>query len=202
MKRAFTLIEILVSIILLTIVMLGLYSVLKNQRRSVSAIKHHLDKSLNNDRAIMVLYNDILKSDGNITIINSQLDTICLNSTSNSLYGLDIAKVCWLVLKSENRLIRIEGNSYKLPLGLEDKVEIDTIVKGVNLFDITKDKKGNILVIMQYAKNEPYSFLLQGIKEPPKPPKKKKNPKNKKKNKAKKDNNKTKDNNSSDKPLF
>ena len=201
MKRAFTLIEILVSIILLTIVMLGLYSVLKTQRRSVSAIKHHLDKSLNNDKAIMVLYNDILKSDGNITIINSQKDTICLNSTTNSLYGLDIAKVCWLVLKNEDTLIRIEGNNYKLPLGLEDKVEIDSIAKGVNLFDITRDKKGNILVVMQYAKNEPYSFLLQGIKEPPKPPKKKPKKKQKKRN-IKKDTNKTKEHNKTQNDLF
>jgi len=197
MKKAFTLIEILISVILLSIVTLGLYSVLKTQRRSVSVIKHHLDKSLKDDNSIMVLYNDILKSDGNITIINSQRDTICINSTTNSLYGLGIAKVCWLVLKSGDNLIRIEGNNYKLPLRLDDKVEIDSISKGVNLFDVTKDKKGNILVVVQQAKNEPYSFLLQGIKEPPKPPKNRPKKKQKKKN-----NKKTKEHNKSQDNLF
>jgi len=197
-REAFTLIEVLIATVLLSIVLIGLYSVLDTQRRSVEVIKRNLDRSIGQDRAIMVLYNDILKSDGNITIKKSERDTLCINNTSNSLYGLDIAKVCWLVLKDKDTLTRVEGNSFRLPLGLEDKVEIDRVLSGVKLFDAYKDKKsGDILVVIQELEKEPYSFLLQNIKEPPKikPKKKKKQKKSKSKDKNRtKDINTTKDN--------
>ncbi len=193
LKRAFTLIEILISTMLLSIVLVGLYSVLDTQRRSVGNIKKHLDKSIEHDRAIMVLYNDILQSDGNLTIKKGERDTICINSTTNSLYELSLAKVCWLVLKDKDTLVRVEGNSYSLPLGLEDKVEVARVLEGVRVFEVSRDKD-RVFVYAQQLKKEPYTFLLQGIRVPPKPKPKKKPPKKPTKNKPKppKDSNKTK----------
>jgi len=131
LRPAFTLIEILIATALLSIVLIGLYSSLDTQRRSVDIIKKSLDRSVDHDRVIMVLYNDILSSDGNLTIKKGEKDTLCIENTRNSLYELDSAKVCWLVLKEDNTLVRIEGNGYRLPLGLEDTVEIDRVLKGV-----------------------------------------------------------------------
>jgi prepilin-type N-terminal cleavage/methylation domain-containing protein len=192
LRPAFTLIEILIATALLSVVLIGLYSSLDTQRRSVDIIKKNLDRSVNHDRVIMVLYNDILSSDGNITIKKGEKDTICIENTRNSLYELDSAKVCWLVLKEDNTLVRIEGNDYRLPLGLEDTVEIDRVLKGVKLFDITR-KKGNILAVIQEPRKEPYSFLLQGIKQPPKPLNHKKEIKPVKGQNTNKDKNKTND---------
>ena len=176
LRPAFTLVEILIATALLSIVLIGLYGVLDTQRRSVDIIKKNLDKSIDHDRVIMVLYNDILSSDGNITLKKGERDTLCIESTRNSLYEQGVAKVCWLVLKEDDTLVRIEGNSYRLPLGLEDTVEIDRVLKGVRVFDITRSKS-NILAVIKEANKEPYSFLLQGIKPPPKPkPKPKKKP--------------------------
>ena len=175
-RSAFTLIEVLIATVLLAIVLVGLYSVLDTQRRSVYNIKENLDKSIDYDRAIMVLYNDILHSDGNLTIKKGERDRLCIESTRNSLYELGAAKVCWLVLKDGDTLIRIEGNDYRLPVGLEQNVEVDKVFKGVNLFDITRKKDKILVVVGQVNKKEPYTFLLQGIKIPPKPkpkPKKK-----------------------------
>ena len=188
-KRAFTLIEILISITLLSIVLVGLYSVLDTQRRFVFTIKHHLDESIKQDKIIMTLYYDIIRSDGNITIKKGERDTICIEHTKNSLYGLGAAKVCWLVLKDQDSLTRIEGNNYHLPLGLEDKVEVDIVAKAISLFDIYRNKEGNILVVLQQLKNEPFSFLLQGIKQPPKIKKKAKKPLKKQENNSSKENN-------------
>jgi len=176
LSPAFTLIEILISTMLLSIVLIGLYSVLDTQRRSVDSIKKHLDKSVEYDRAIMVLYNDIFHSDGNLTIKKGERDTLCINSTTNSLYELSLAKVCWLVLKDKDTLARVEGNEYRLPLGLEDKVEVDRVLEGVRAFEVARDKD-KVFVFAQQLKKEPYSFLLQGIRVPPKPKKKKKPPK-------------------------
>ena len=183
-RTAFTLIEVLISTVLLTIVLIGLYSVLDTQRRSVYNVKENLERSVDYDRAVMVLYNDILHSDGNITLKKGERDRLCMESTRNSLYELGVAKVCWLVLKDGDTLIRIEGNGYRLPIGLEQNVEVDKIFKGVNLFDITRKRDKILVVIGQVNKKEPYTFLLQGIKIPPKPkpkpkPKKKAPPKKK-----------------------
>ncbi len=195
-RAAFTLIEIIISTILLSIVLIGLYSTLDTQKRSVINIKNNLDRSIEYDRSIMVLYNDILHSDGNLTIKKGERDTICINSTTNSLYELGSAKVCWVVLKDKETLSRIEGNGYKLPLGLEDRVEIDRVLVGTKVFEIARsdDKiKDKVFVFIQELNKEPYSFLLQGIRVPPKPTPKKK-PKSKK---PPKDINKTKDSNKS-----
>jgi prepilin-type N-terminal cleavage/methylation domain-containing protein len=195
LKRAFTLIEILISTMLLSIVLIGLYSVLDTQRRSVGNIKRNLDKSLEHDRAIMVLYHDILQSDGNLTIKKGERDTICIESTTNSLYELDLAKVCWLVLKDKDTLVRVEGNGYRLPLGLEDKVEVDRVLEGTKVFEVSRDKD-RVFIFAKQAKKEPYTFLLQGIKAPPKPKPKKRPKKPKGLIRGNKDKNLTKDSNS------
>jgi len=195
LRPAFTLIEILISTMLLSIVLIGLYSVLDTQRRSVSNIKNNLDKSVGYDRAIMVLYNDILYSDGNLTIKKGERDTLCIESTTNSLYELGSAKVCWLVLKDKDYLTRVEGNEYKLPLGLEDKVEVNKILEGTRVFEVARDKD-KVLVYAQQLNKEPYTFLLQGIRVPPKPKKKKIPKKHPIKNTPNKDKNNTKEDNS------
>jgi len=201
-RFAFTLIEVIISTILLSIVLIGLYSVLDTQRRMVGNIKNHLDKSIDHDRAIMVLYNDILKSDGNLTVKKGERDSLCIESTTNSLYELNLAKVCWLVLKDKDTLIRVEGNGYKLPLGLEDTVEVNKILEGTRSFEISRDKD-KVFIFVQQLNKEPYTFLLQGIIEPPKPkPKKKlKKPKGSDNNKTKPPNSNENNNSSSIGPI-
>ena len=171
-RSAFTLIEVLVSVALLSIVMMGLYSALSMQRSSNKHLFEYLTKAIEDDRVIMVLYRDIMYSDGNLTIKKGEFDRFCIHNTGNSLYGLSQAKVCWLVEKEENRLLRVEGNGYSLPLKYENKVAIDQTMEHVALFDITR-KKGEILIVLQAAGGEPYTFMLQGITQPPKKKRKK-----------------------------
>jgi prepilin-type N-terminal cleavage/methylation domain-containing protein len=170
-RHAFTLIEVLISVALLSIVMMGLYSALSMQRSSNKHLFEYLTKAVEDDRVIMVLYRDIMYSDGNLTIKKGEFDRFCIHSTGNSLYGLSQAKVCWLVGKEENRLLRVEGNGYSLPLKYEDKVAVDQTMEHMVLFDITR-KKGEILIVLQAAGGEPYTFMLQGIAQPPKKKKK------------------------------
>jgi hypothetical protein len=85
-----------------------------------------------------------------------------MEETRNSLYALPTAKVCWVVLKKENTLARIEGNAYRLPLRLEERVEIDPIMTDIELFDVYHEKD-KILVLIQQKGKEPISFMLQGI---------------------------------------
>ena len=88
-----------------------------------------------------------------------------MEETRNSLYALPSAKVCWVVLKKNNTLARIEGNGYQLPTGVEDRVEIDLIMSEIKVFDVhhAEDK---VLVLIQQKAKEPIGFMLQGITRP------------------------------------
>jgi len=169
-RHAFTLIEVLVSVALLSFVMLGLYGALSMQRNSNKHLFSYLTKAIEGDRVVMVLYRDLMLSDGKLTIKKGEFSRLCIENTSNSLYGLSRAKVCWLVAKEQNKLLRIEGNSYRLPLKFEDKVAVDETMEHIVLFDVVR-RKEEVLVVLQGAGNEPYTFMLQGVSQPRKKPK-------------------------------
>jgi prepilin-type N-terminal cleavage/methylation domain-containing protein len=176
LRHGFTLLEMLISTVLMSLVLFGLYGALDMQQTSTKHLFDFLGKALDADRGVVVLYRDIFQSDGNITIKNGEFDRLCLNNTSHSLHGLAQAKVCWIVSKEDKALLRIEGNGFRLPLKFSDGVEIDEVMKPVSLFDIQKDKK-KVLVGLQQINRDPYVFLVQGIEPPPKKVKKKPPPK-------------------------
>jgi prepilin-type N-terminal cleavage/methylation domain-containing protein len=166
-RYGFTLLEMLISTVLLSLVLLGLYGALNMQQRSTKHLFEFLTNALDADRGVLVLYRDIFQSDGNITLKNGEFDRVCFENTHHSLHGLDNAKVCWIVAKENRALLRIEGNDYRLPLRYGDGVEIDEVMKPVAVFDIQKDKH-NVLAAVQKVNRDPYVFLVQGIEPPPK----------------------------------
>ncbi len=184
-RKAFTLMELLVSIALLGIILPALYKSVDLLQDSNQHLFEYLKKAKKINSATDTLYLDILGSDGNLTIKKDEFTRFCIEETKNSLYALPVAKVCWIILKQDHTLVRIEGNAYKLPLGLEERVEIDPIMKGVEVFDVYH-QKDKVLVLLQQKTKEPISFMVQGIVKPEKKkPKKKKKPKNKKQPRSK-----------------
>jgi len=182
-QKAFTLIEVLISIALLGIVIVALFSTVAMMRDSNAHLYKHLQKAKKITKATKVLYLDILNSDGNITIKKDEFTRLCMEGTRNSLYALSLAKVCWVVLKKENTLVRIEGNNYRLPTRFDDKVEINPVMKHIELFDVYH-KLDKVLVFLKQQGKEPITFLIQGVSKPL--PKKKKPKKKKPKPKPKK----------------
>ena len=179
-RKAFTLMEVLVSIALLGIILPALYQSVDMLRDSNQHLFEYLEKAKKVSKATQTLYLDILSSDGNITIKKDEFTRLCMEQTKNSLYELPVAKVCWVVLKKDNTLVRIEGNAYNLPLGSEERVEINPIMKDVEVFDVYH-QKDKILVLLQQQAKEPISFMVQGVSKPEKKKKKKKTKKPKKK---------------------
>jgi prepilin-type N-terminal cleavage/methylation domain-containing protein len=162
-RGAFTLIEVLISITLLSLVLMALYRSTDILRRSNKHLYEHLEKSSKSLKGNRVLYMDLLQADSNITIDSEKkFHKITIMKTSNSLYGQSLAQVSWLVSKSDNTLLRIEGNGYTLPLKSESYVEVDPIVKNVELFKIYKNKKSNkLLVLLQHNGRPVQSFMIQ-----------------------------------------
>ena len=166
-RPAFTLIEVLVSVALLALVLMGLYESLDLQRTSNKQLHDFLQKTMQRDRVAMTLYRDLLESDGNLTLSNDEYDRICIQHTTHSLYALPVAKVCWLVAKEEKTLTRIEGGDYHLPIKREERVAVDMLLPHMTLFDLYR-KGGDLLVVFQAKNSDPYTFLVQGLRQPPK----------------------------------
>ena len=104
-QKAFTLIEVLISIALLGIVIVALFSTVSMMRNSNAHLYTYLQKSKKITKATKVLYMDIMSSDGNISIKKDEFSRLCMQETRNSLYALSLAKVCWVVLKQDNTLV-------------------------------------------------------------------------------------------------
>ncbi len=164
-RKAFTLLEVLISIALMGIILVALFSSVDMLQNSNQHLLHYLKKSKKITKASKVLYSDLMGSDGNISIKKDEFSRVCIEETANSLYALPLAKVCWVVLKKNNTLVRIEGNGYDLPLGLEERVEVDPVMKGVEIFDLYHEKD-KVLVLVKQEGKEPISFMLQGITKP------------------------------------
>jgi prepilin-type N-terminal cleavage/methylation domain-containing protein len=175
-RRAFTLIEVLISIALLGIIMLALFPVVSMMRDSNAQLFTYLQKAKKITQSTKVLYLDIVGSDGNITLSKDEFSRLCMEETANSLYGLNLAKVCWLVIKEKNTLVRVEGNGFTLPTRSEDKVEVDPVIQNIELFDVYH-QKDKVVVLLKEKNKEPISFMVQGISKPiPKKKKPKKKP--------------------------
>ena len=164
-RKAFTLIEVLISIGLLGIVLVALFSTVKTMRDSNKHLHQYLEKSKKITKSTKILYLDIANSDANLTIEKDEFSRLCIQQTKNSLYGLSMAKVCWVVIKEKNTLVRIEGNNYRLPTRLEEKVEVNKIMHHIEVFDLYH-QKDKVLVFIKQKNEKPITFMLQGISKP------------------------------------
>lgn len=171
----FTLVEVLISITLLSLVLLALYQSSDIMRDSNKKLFNHLTNSSNTLRGSKTLYMDLMHADHNISIVTEEkFHRLTIERTTHSLYGLGQAKVMWLVYKTDNTLLRVEGGEYQMPLKNDDRVEIDVIAKNLELFKIYKSKKKDkILAMIQIKGQDPQLFMSQNI--PSAPPKIKEN---------------------------
>jgi len=164
-KLAFTLVEVLISITLLSLVLMALYRSADILRKSNLHLFHYLEKSTNTLKGSTALYMDLMHADYNITInTEDKFHRLTINRTTNSIHGLAQAKVVWLVYKENNTLLRIEGGKYNIPLKSEEKVEIDVIAKHLELFKIYRSKnKNKILAMIKVKGQEPQLFMTQNL---------------------------------------
>ncbi len=147
MKKSFTLIEIIISIMILSILFLAMSGVIKNLKITKEILEKNFLKSSKKELMIKTLYYDLLnaKSIKIVHSLNFDYDRIYL-ITSNSLYHLIYPNVLWYVSKNKNTLIRIES-PYKITLPNTNLFFADKFEQKVKIFKIYKHKNKFLVFI-------------------------------------------------------
>ena len=157
MKKSFTLIEILLSLIILSILFLAMNNVLNGLKITKKILNNYYISQKLNELLIKTLYADLLNATS-IKIIhskNSDYDRIYM-TTSNSLYHLIYPNVLWYVSKNNNTLIRVES-PFNINLPNNKLFFLDKFDSNVKLFKIYR-KDGKDLIIIK--SNKPIYFEI------------------------------------------
>lgn len=150
MKRAFTLIEMLISIAIFSIMFIYLNQAIINATKSNEAYERVYEKRKVAYFVKRVFYNDLFNQadptkDHTIKKIDKNLYRYCIK-TNNSLHGLVLPYVCYRVIDAT--LYRYESLQ-KLELKKEnmDEFYIDAIAKNVNEFYINTKEASTLIHI-------------------------------------------------------
>ncbi len=136
-RRAFTLIELMVSIALTVIVVLFLYKALATQEISNKVLAKNASTLHQTDQIFNLLYRDFLESNETKIAATFNKDyNILYLATKNSLHDIPFVYVLYYVNAKNNTLVRLESAyPIKLPVDLE---EIKYIFADVLIDKITK----------------------------------------------------------------
>jgi len=155
MKKSFTLIELLISVLILSVLFFALSSFISSLKLSQNSIQKKFD-SLKSD-TLRVLYYDIINAN-NVTIENRGDFVRVFMQTSNSFYNIAKPYVFWYVSKNKNTLIRYESPK---PFGLEKEFYLDKFIQNVKIFKIYKNR-GRYFIFLK-AKKPIYFEFYKGF---------------------------------------
>lgn len=151
MKKAFTLIELMLAIIILSILILAMNNIIVNLKSTRDFLNSYLKEENKNTIFIKTLYYDILNATS-IKVIHSfdsKYDRLYLH-TNNSLYSLISPYVVWYVSKRKNALIRIES-PFNIKLPNENAFFLDKFKENIKRFKIFR-KNGKDLIFIDAAR--------------------------------------------------
>ncbi len=162
MKKAFTLMELMVSIVLIVLITMFLYNAIASMKISNKTLAYH-DKSEDNRTKIFELfYRDIIESISlkSLPTKDKHYNVIELQ-THNSLHQIAMPYVTYYVSRDKDSLIRLEAaKEILLPVKYEDKFAIhaDLLISEVTDFNLyTKNTDINISKETNTSKNQDIS---------------------------------------------
>ncbi len=148
MKKAFTLVEIVISIFLFSLIMIFLYKSISNLRLNNKNLKNNHTKSKTFNKVLYQLKNDLILST-KIKIYNSKNRIELI--TSNTFYQNSRPKVIWTILKQSKILVRIENK----------KIDTTKIkVKSIKFYQTKKKNK----ILCYIEKNNNKKTIFEVIK--------------------------------------
>lgn len=139
-RRGFTLMEMLVSVVLIVLITLFMYGAIASSRLTSRTLSEHATLENNRTQIYELLYRDIMEAlwvkpqatkDSRFTVVQMQ--------TRNSLYDIAAPHVAWYVNAQSRELIRLESaQTIDFPVSYEQKVFIhaDVFAKEVQDFNL------------------------------------------------------------------
>jgi len=142
MRRAFSLIELMISVILLSIIVTFLYqAVAQLQNSNVKLIKS-TDKTLVRENLLKMMYNDFFNATSVKKLKEIDKTDLILMQSSNSFYGMSMPYVHYQV--NDGVLRRIESTTQNLDFE-NHFFYFDTLAQEVKMFKVYM-KEGHVFV--------------------------------------------------------
>ncbi len=161
-SRAFTLIEVVLSIFLLGIIILFLYGALDNLQKGNHILSANAQKMRHHEEILKLLYDDLQSAD-DLKIKGLDQSLVQLR-TANSLYDIDEPYVSWFVERERKRLLRVESVLPFSSMRRENRgfFNILEVGEGCEHFKIYQSKsKEKLLIHLQCQGEDPivYEFF-------------------------------------------
>lgn len=161
MKKAFTLLELLLSVTIISFIVLALFHLTSNLKTSNKNLERNVNKTLEEAKTFRLLYKDFLEStDANLSINTKENDLHEVSfQTKNTLFNIERPYVCYRV-NDEKTLFRVESILHKTCSFKQDAildVKVTLVVKNVELFNIYKNKK-DFFIYLKSKQKEPIYF--------------------------------------------
>ena len=160
--KAFTLIELLISIFLLGLIVNFLYSAIANLQKTNMIFQKKSNMMLNEQKVLDVLYDDIFLA--KTMEIEGVKNSVLSIQTSNSLYDIEYPHVTWLISKKDEALLRFESTLAfeKMTSDNANLFHISKVGDNCKKFHIYQSKnRDNILIHVEFKDAKPlvYEFF-------------------------------------------
>ncbi len=167
-KRAFTLVELIISIFLLGIIVVFLYSTVASLQKTNKIFQTNEQRLKKSEKILDLLYEDIFSAnDLNTTGRENSLLNL---QTKNSIYNISMPYVSWFVSREKNTLLRFESVLPFSKLNSDNSFyyHISKVGENCEKFKVYQSKnKEYILIYIKFKNKEAmiYEFYKPFIKK-------------------------------------
>ncbi len=176
-KKAFSLVELIISIILLGIIITFLYSTVSTLQLTNKIFSTNEKVLHQKEKILTLLYDDIYLAD--TFKVQGRDSSLISLQTSNSLYDIEKPYVTWLVNKEDNTLLRFESVKKFTDMSIDNNhyYHISKVSERCKIFKVYQSiKKEHIMIHIQLDGEDPlvYEFAKplfekKKVKKKPKP---------------------------------
>lgn len=141
-KKAFTLLEVVISITIFMIILVFLYKTIDNTKLSNNKFEQHIDKKLESNNLYKILTEDIAESRGIIELSQDRdKNSMLIFKSNNTFYDSFFTNITYMI-SSSNKLVRIESlekfQKEKSSLEFYDRSYIDILLNDIEKFIVLK----------------------------------------------------------------
>ncbi len=158
MKKAFTLVEVIISVILLGLIVTFIYKSLTNMQISNNIFQNKSKELSKKEKILKLLYEDLFEADS-IKITGGKKYKAIELKTNSSIFNISKPRVLWFVSNYKNTLVRAESS--KLPLTYENRFisHISKVKENCETFFIQRSNKADkILIFIKFKNEKPIVF--------------------------------------------